>query len=67
MSPETVIWITAFCGVLAGYLLGFWHGWRQGKKWGEADGVRWARERLEDQNRLSAQRVKPIISEKHPI
>jgi hypothetical protein len=36
--------------VLLGYALGFWQGWTAGKKWGEADGVRWARKRLEEMN-----------------
>jgi hypothetical protein len=46
--------VTAVLGVFAGLGVGLWFGFQWGKKWGEADGVRWARERLEDANRQVA-------------
>jgi hypothetical protein len=34
--------------VILGYALGFWQGWHNGKKWGEAQGVHWATQRLHE-------------------
>ena len=47
MSATTVIWITAFSAGLLGSMIGYWFGFKAGAKWGEADGIKWARERLE--------------------
>lgn len=46
MSPQGWIWITAFSSGLLGSMIGFWYGFKAGRRWGEADGVAWATERL---------------------
>lgn len=40
--------ITAFASGLLGSLVGFWFGFKAGRKYGEADGVAWAAQRLEE-------------------
>ena len=54
MSATTVVWVTSFSAGLLGSMIGYWFGFKAGKKWGEADGIKWARERLEDVNRMTA-------------
>lgn len=61
-EPATwICWITAFASGLLGSLIGFWFGFKAGRKWGEADGIAWSTQRLEEARQQMA-RPDPSIS-----
>jgi hypothetical protein len=48
---EPWLMITAFASGLGGSVIGFWFGFKAGRKWGEAAGIKWANEQLREATR----------------
>jgi hypothetical protein len=50
-GEQIVVCVVSAMVSLTIYLIGFAHGWRLGKKYGEADGVAWATDRLREERK----------------
>ena len=52
MTAQWPMFLAAFLSGCIGAMVGFYWGWKCGRKYGEAEGVKWATERIKEASQM---------------